>query len=127
MKKASISTPKAPKAIGPYSQGVNAQGLLFISGQLPIDPATGRINSSDIVSRAEQVFENISAIAKAAGGSLNDVVKVTLFLTDMADFQQVNEVYGKFFQAPFPARSTIQVAALPLNSNIEAEAIVYLP
>jgi 2-iminobutanoate/2-iminopropanoate deaminase len=81
----------------------------------------------DISARAEKVFDNLAEIIKAAGGSMSDVVKVTLFLTDMNDFQQVNEVYGHRFQSPFPARSTVQVAALPLGSNIEAEAIVYLP
>lgn len=128
MKKAdSISTTQAPKAIGPYSQGIVAGQFLFVSGQLPINPDKGEMVDGDIAARAEQVFDNISAIVKSAGGSMADVVKVTLFLTDMADFQQVNEVYSRHFQSPYPARSAVQVSALPLGSNIEAEAIIYLP
>jgi 2-iminobutanoate/2-iminopropanoate deaminase len=128
MKKAdSISTTQAPKAIGPYSQGIVAGQFLFVSGQLPINPDKGEMVDGDISARAEQVFDNISAIVRSAGGSMADVVKVTLFLTDMADFQQVNEVYSRHFQTPYPARSAVQVSALPLGSNIEAEAIIYLP
>lgn len=128
MKKAeSISTTQAPRAIGPYSQGIAAGQFLFVSGQLPINPDTGEMVDDDIAARAEQVFDNVSAIVKSAGGSMADIVKITLFLTDMGDFQRVNEVYSRRFQAPYPARSTIQVSALPLGSNIEAEAIVYLP
>lgn len=128
MKKAdSISTTQAPKAIGPYSQGIVAGQFLFVSGQLPINPDKGEMVDGDIAARAEQVFDNISAIVRSAGGSMADVVKVTLFLTDMADFQQVNEVYSRHFQTPYPARSAVQVSALPLGSNIEAEAIIYLP
>lgn len=121
-----ISTDQAPKAIGPYSQAILAGQFLFLSGQLPINPADGKLVEGDIAERAAQVFRNMSAIAETAGGSLKDVVKVTLFLTDMADFQQVNEIYGQFFQTPYPARSAVQVAALPLGSNIEAEAIVLI-
>lgn len=128
MKKAdSISTTQAPKAIGPYSQGIVAGQFLFVSGQLPINPDKGEMVDGDIAARAEQVFDNISAIVRSAGGSMADVVKVTLFLTDMADFQQVNGVYSRHFQSPYPARSAVQVSALPLGSNIEAEAIIYLP
>ncbi len=121
-----ISTTHAPKAIGPYSQAIAAGQFLFVSGQLPIDPADGKFVAGDISERAAQVFRNISAIAESAGGSIKDVVKVTLFLTDMGDFQQVNEIYGQFFQTPYPARSAVQVAALPLGSNIEAEAIMLI-
>lgn len=121
-----ISTDQAPQAIGPYSQGILVGQFLFVSGQLPINPANGKIVAGDIADRAAQVFRNISAIAESAGGSIKDAVKVTLFLTDMGDFQQVNEVYGQFFQKPYPARSAIQVAALPLGSNIEAEAILQI-
>ena len=128
MKKANpISTTQAPKAIGPYSQGIVAGQFLFVSGQLPINPDKGQMVDGDISVRAEQVFDNISAIVRSAGGSMANVVKVTLFLTDMADFQQVNEVYSRHFQSPYPARSAVQVSALPLGSNIEAEAIVHLP
>lgn len=123
----SISTAEAPKAIGPYSQGVVAGQFLFTSGQLPINPDNGKMVDGDIATRAEQVFDNLSAIINSAGGSMADIVKVTLFLTDMGDFQAVNEIYSQRFKTPFPARSAIQVAALPLGSNIEAEAIVYIP
>lgn len=121
-----ISTVEAPKAIGPYSQGILVGQFLFISGQLPINPADGKMVDGDITERAKQVFQNISAITESAGGSIADVVKITLFLTDMGDFQQVNEVYSQCFKSPYPARSAIQVSALPLGSNIEAEAIVYI-
>lgn len=121
-----ISTVEAPKAIGPYSQGILVDQFLFVSGQLPINPADGKMVDGDITERAKQVFQNISAITESAGGSIADVVKITLFLTDMGDFQQVNEVYSQCFKSPYPARSAIQVAALPLGSNIEAEAIVYI-
>ena len=128
MKKAdSIATTDAPAAIGPYSQGIVAGQFLFVSGQLPINPESGKMIDGDIAAKAQQVFDNISAIITAAGGSMADIVKVTLFLTDMGDFQQVNEVYSQCFKAPYPARSAIQVSALPLGSTIEAEAIVYLP
>ncbi len=128
MKKAeSISTTQAPKAIGPYSQGIAAGQFLFVSGQLPINPENGEMIGNDITARAEQVSKNIAAIVESAGGSISDIVKVTLFLTDMGDFQRVNEVYSRVFQAPFPARSAVQVAALPLRSNIEAEAIAFIP
>ena len=128
MKKAeSISTSHAPKAIGPYSQGIAAGQFLFVSGQLPINPENVEMIGDLITVRAEQVFKNIAAIVQAAGGSVADIVKVTLFLTDMGDFQQVNEVYSRVFQAPYPARSAVQVAALPLGSNIEAEAIAFIP
>ena len=128
MKKAeSISTSQAPKAIGPYSQGITAGEFLFVSGQLPINPENGAMVDGDIAARAEQVFKNLAAIVQSAGGSMANIVKVTLFLTDMGDFQQVNEVYSRVFHAPYPARSAVQVAALPLGSNIEAEAIAFIP
>ena len=122
--KKAVSTKKAPQAIGPYSQGVVAGGFLFVSGQLPIDPKTGKLVEGGIKARTEQVFQNMAAIIDAGGGSMTDVVKITLFLSDMDDFKAVNEIYGQHFTDPFPARSTIQVAALPLGSNIEAEAFV---
>ena len=128
MKKAeSISTSHAPQAIGPYSQGITAGQFVFVSGQLPINPENGEMVDGDIAARAEQVFKNVSAIIQSAGGSMANIVKVTLFLTDMGDFQQVNEVYRQVFQTPYPARSAVQVAALPLGANIEAEAIAFIP
>jgi 2-iminobutanoate/2-iminopropanoate deaminase len=122
--KKTIATSKAPGAIGPYSQAVGVEGLLFVSGQLPIDPATGKIPEGPIVDRAHQMLKNLKAIVEEAGGTLNDVVKTTVFMTDLSAFKAVNEVYAQYFDAPFPARSAVQVAALPLGSDIEMEAIV---
>lgn len=122
-----IETESAPKAIGPYSQGIAAGPYLFVSGQLPIDPAVGQLIDGDISAMAEQVFMNMKAIVEAAQAEMSNVVKVTVFLTDMRDFKKVNEVYAQHFGAPFPARSAIQVAALPLGAAVEAEAIVFIP
>lgn len=124
--KQAISTAEAPAAIGPYSQAVVAGTLLFASGQLPIDPATGTLVDGGIEARARQSFRNLEAIARAAGCTLADAVKTTVFLTDLADFAAVNAVYAEFFGQPHPARSAIQVAALPLGSTIEVEAIFAL-
>jgi 2-iminobutanoate/2-iminopropanoate deaminase len=126
MKKA-ITTSQAPAAIGPYSQAIAIDGLVFISGQLPIDPATGRLIDAPIAARTSQIMRNIEAIAREAGGNLAGIVKTTIFLTDLADFQAVNSAYGEHFPGNPPARSTVQVAALPLGSNIEIEAILHLP
>ena len=122
--KIAVSTKMAPKAIGPYSQGIAVDSFLFVSGQLPIDPDTGKFIDGNIAARAHQVFNNLKSIIHAAGGTMADVVKITLFLTDMNDFNAVNEIYSKHFVDPYPARSAVQVTALPLGSNIEAEAIV---
>ena len=124
--KQSVSTPKAPGAIGPYSQAIITGNLLFASGQLPINPETGKMPEGSIGNRARQVFENLRAIVEEAGGTLDDVVKTTVFLTDLQDFKEMNEVYATYFSAPFPARSAVQVAALPLGADIEMEAIVSL-
>lgn len=124
--KQSVSTTKAPGAIGPYSQAVITGNLLFASGQLPIDPATKNMPEGPIENRARQVFENLRAIVKEAGATLDDVVKTTIFLTDMQDFKAVNEIYATYFSAPYPARSAVQVAALPLGADIEMEAVVSL-
>lgn len=121
-----IETVDAPAAIGPYSQAVVAGDLLFTSGQLPLDPATGKMPEGPIEERAHQVFKNLKAIAEGAGASLDAVVKTTVFLADIADFQAVNVVYGEYFKAPFPARSAFQVAALPLGADIEVEAVINL-
>ena len=121
-----ISTTLAPQAIGPYSQAVQAGNFMFLSGQLPIDPTTGVIKEGTIEERASQVFENISAIVESANLTMSHVVKVTIFLTDMADFHTVNKVYQNHFDKPFPARSAVQVAALPLSTDIEAEAIAFV-
>lgn len=124
--KRSVSTTKAPGAIGPYSQAIIAGNLLFASGQLPINPETGKMPEGSIGKRARQVFENLRAIVEEAGGTLDDVVKTTVFLTDLQDFKEMNEVYATYFSAPFPARSAVQVAALPLGADIEMEAIISL-
>jgi len=119
-------TDKAPAAIGPYSQAVSAGNLLFISGQLPIDPETGKMVEADIATRTHRIIANIRAIAESAGAGLDQVVKTTIFLTDLADFQAMNTAYGEHFGSNCPARSTVQVAALPLGSTIEIEAILSL-
>ncbi|MEH0022459.1 MAG: RidA family protein [Desulfobacter sp.] len=123
MSKTIISTDKAPAAIGPYSQAVVTGNLLFTSGQLPIDPATGKIPEGPIEDRAHIVFKNLSAIAASAGTSLDKAVKTTVFLADIADFAAVNAVYADYFKEPFPARSAFQVAALPLGADLEVEAV----
>jgi 2-iminobutanoate/2-iminopropanoate deaminase len=126
MSKKTIQTENAPAAIGPYSQGVITGQLLFTSGQLPIDPATGKIPEGSIEDRAHLVFKNLAAIAKKAGTSLDNAVKTTVFLADINDFAAVNQVYAQYFKEPFPARSAFQVAALPLEADVEVEAIFQL-
>ena len=125
--KRAISSSQAPAAIGPYSQAIVCGELVFISGQLPIDPATGRLIDAPIADRTRQIMRNIETIAREAGGDLAGIVKTTIFLTDLADFQAVNSAYGEHFPKNPPARSTVQVAALPLGSNIEIEAVLHLP
>lgn len=116
-----ISTSEAPGAIGPYSQGVRAGGLVFTSGQLPLTPS-GDLISDDVKRAAEQSLSNVRAILAAGGATMKDVVKVTVYLTDMADFSAVNEVYGRFFSEPYPARTCVAVAALPRGARLEIEA-----
>jgi len=118
-----INTNNAPAPIGPYSQAVAANGFLFVSGQIPSNPVTGEIVSGDIKAEANQVMENIKAILTEAGLDFSNVVKTSIFLTDMRNFAQVNEVYGTFFTDQFPARETVQVAALPKNVNVEISVI----
>ena len=118
-----INTKNAPAAIGPYSQAVEANGMLFISGQLPINPEVGKIEAMDISLQSEQVFANISAILTEAGYSFTDVVKSTVFLADIADFSGMNEVYKKYYQTECPARSAFAVKALPLGALVEIETI----
>lgn len=119
-----IRTDAAPAAVGPYSQAVRSGHLLFVSGQLPIDPATGAFPGNDIVAQAEQALTNVAAILEAAGSSIDRVVKTTVLLADIADFDRVNEVYGRFFTgAVLPARAAYQVAALPKGARIEVELI----
>lgn len=121
-----ISTELAPSAIGPYSQGIKAGNIIFTSGQLPVDPATGELETKDIRRATELSMKNVEAILKAKGASLNNVVKTTIFLKDMNMFGDVNEVYGTFFKEEAPARSCVQVAKLPKDALIEIEAIAYL-
>jgi len=126
MSRTAIHTDKAPAAVGPYSQAIATDTLLFTSGTLPLDPLNGTIPEGGIEDHTHLVFRNLAALAEAAGTSLVSAVKVTVFLTDMADFQQVNAVYAHYFSKPYPARSTVQVAALPLGAAIEVEAIFAL-
>ena len=121
--KQAVSSPDAPKAIGPYSQAVRAGNLLFVSGQVPLDPATGQIVSGDIAAQTRRVFDNLGAVLKAGGRSFADVVRTTVFLADMNDFAAVNEVYGTYFSEPYPARATVQVARLPKDARVEIDAI----
>lgn len=116
-----------PSAIGPYSHGVWAGELLFLSGQTPIDPATGALAEGGVTEQTEQVFRNLEAVITDAGLSMDDVVKTTVFLTSMADFPEMNAVYGQHFDSPFPARSTVAVAALPLGARVEIELIALRP
>ncbi len=126
MSKQAIQTTSAPAAIGPYSQAVVSGGFLFTSGQLPIDPATGKIPEGTIEDKAHIVFKNLSAIAKEAGTNLDNAVKTTVYLADIGNFQAVNTVYAQYFKEPYPARSAFQVAALPLGADVEVEAIFQL-
>ena len=118
-----ISTPGAPAAIGPYSQAVEAGNTLYVSGQVPIDPKTGKLVEGSISEQTEQVFRNISAILEAARYSFSDVVKSTVFLANMSDFKAMNEVYGKYYTEKQPARSTVAVKDLPLGALVEIETI----
>ena len=127
MKKHPIQTSKAPAAIGPYSQGVMAGDFIFFSGQIPLDPQTGEVVSGDIAQQAERVMANMQAVLAAASCSFADVVKTTIFLTDLQDFAVVNEIYGRHFEEPYPARATVQVAALPKGVKVEIEWVAYAP
>jgi 2-iminobutanoate/2-iminopropanoate deaminase len=118
-----ISTNEAPGAIGPYSQGVRSGNFLFCSGQIPLDPKSGQIISGDIAVQTRRVLDNIAAVLRADGLTFDNVVKTTIFLTDLGDFQTVNEIYGSYFKQDPPARSTVQVSALPKGAKIEIDAI----
>jgi 2-iminobutanoate/2-iminopropanoate deaminase len=121
-----VSSPSAPKAIGPYSQAIKAGTLLFVSGQVPIDPATGNLVDGDIATQTHRVFKNIGEILKAAGTSFDAVVRSTVYLQDMNDFAKMNEVYGTYFSSPAPARATVQVARLPKDAKVEIDVIASL-
>ncbi len=126
MTKQIISTTSAPAAIGPYSQAVRVGNTIWISGQIPLEPTTQELVKGDIEAQVRQVFENLKAIVLAAGASLDDVVKATVFLIDLANFALVNKIMAEYFRAPFPARAAIGVAALPRGSLVEVECIVAL-
>ncbi len=121
-----VSSPAAPKAIGPYSQAIRAGSLLFLSGQVPIDPATGNIVEGDIEAQTHRVFQNLGEVLKAGGASFDQVVRATVYLKDMNDFAVVNEVYGAYFSSPAPARATVQVARLPKDARVEIDLIASL-
>ena len=122
--RAVISTPDAPEAIGPYSQAIKVGNTAWLSGQIPLIPGTKQVVEGDITAQATQVFKNLEAVAAAAGGTLNDAVKINISLTDLGDFAAVNAVMAAFLQAPYPARACVQVAALPKDVAIEVEAIL---
>ncbi|MES9995137.1 Rid family detoxifying hydrolase [Desulfovibrio aminophilus] len=121
-----VATKQAPAAIGPYSQAIKAGGFVFASGQIPLVPETGEVDGADVKTQARRSLENLTAVLKAAGASLEDVVKTTVFITDMAEFPAVNEVYATYFPANAPARSCVAVAALPRGVKVEVEAIAQL-
>ena len=121
-----ISTPDAPQAIGTYSQAVRVGPTVYISGQIPLDPATGQLVSGDIEVEIRRVFDNLAAIAKAAGGSLQHAVRVTVYLTDLAHFAKVNEVMAQYFPQPWPARAALGVAQLPRGARVEIDCILHL-
>lgn len=119
-----IATDKAPAAIGPYSQAVRSGKTVFLSGQIPLDPATGQLVEGDIAAQSRRVFDNLQAVCQAAGGSLEDVMRIGIYLTDLGDFAAVNAVMADYFSAPYPARSTIEVAGLPRGARVEVDAVL---
>jgi reactive intermediate/imine deaminase len=127
MPKQAIHSPDAPAAIGPYSQAIRVGDTLYLSGQIPLDPKTMQLVDGGIESQTRQVFANLRAVATAAGGTLNDIVKLTILMTDLSEFAKVNEIMPAHFDAPYPARATYQVAALPRGARIEVEAILVVP
>ena len=126
MARQSIHTDAAPAAIGPYSQAVRSGQTVYLSGQIPLDPATGALVEGDIAAQSRRAFDNLKAVCEAAGGSLDAVVRLGLYVTDLGDFATVNAVMAEYFSAPYPARSTIQVSALPKNAVVEVDAVLVL-
>jgi len=124
--KKEVKTDKAPKALGPYSQAIVANGFVFASGQIAVDPATGELNQGSLEDQARQVLKNLTAVLEAAGSSMDHVVKANVYLQDMNDFARMNAVYAEFFKAPYPARAAVQVARLPRDVKIEIEAVAIL-
>ena len=127
MPRTPIHTEHAPAAIGPYSQATRAGNLVFFSGQVPLDPATGQLVEGDIAVHARRAFDNLKAVCAASGGSMHDIVRVGLYLTDLSQFAAVNAVMAEYFDAPYPARSTIEVSALPRGAVFEVDAVLALP
>jgi 2-iminobutanoate/2-iminopropanoate deaminase len=127
MPRSTINAPSAPAAIGPYSQAATGEGTLFLSGQTPIDPATGLLIEGDVGAQTRRVFDNLNTVLQEAGGSLDDVVKVNVYLTSMSDFAAMNAVYADVFSMPFPARTTVAVAGLPLDARVEIECVAAVP
>ena len=127
MSRSIIATELAPAAIGPYSQTVRAGNTVYFSGQIPLDPATAALVDGDITAQTRRVFDNLNAVAQAAGGSLAQVVRVGIYVTDLANFAAVNAVMAEYFQPPYPARSTIEVAGLPKGAQVEVDAVMVLP
>ncbi len=126
MSRSIISTARAPAAIGPYSQAVRAGNTVYFSGQIPLDPVTGALVEGDIQAQTRRVFDNLAAVAEAAGGSLAQIVRVGIYVTDLGHFAEVNAVMAEYFQAPYPARSTIEVSALPKGAQVEVDAVMAL-
>jgi reactive intermediate/imine deaminase len=126
MSRSIIATTEAPAAIGPYSQAVRAGDTVYFSGQIPLDPATGNVVEGDITAQTRRVFDNLVAVAQAAGGSLAQFVRVGIYVTDLSNFAAVNAVMAEYFQAPYPARATIEVSALPKGVQVEVDAIMVL-
>jgi len=126
MPKQPVETPTAPTAIGPYSQAVRAGNTVYLSGQIPLDPATGEVVDGDFEALVNRVFDNLAAVAEAAGGSLDDVVKLNIFLTDLGRFGVVNELMAERFSEPYPARATVEVSALPKGVPVEMDAVMVL-
>jgi reactive intermediate/imine deaminase len=126
MSKTPITTDAAPAAIGPYSQAIKSGNTVYVSGQIPLDPATGDLVSANIREQIHQVFKNLQAVSQAAGGDLQNVVKITVYLTDLGNFAAVNEIMTECFPEPFPARAAVEISALPRGSSVEADAILVL-
>ena len=126
MPRTAIHSDRAPAAIGPYSQATRAGNLVFFSGQIPLDPATGDLVGGDIAAQARRAFDNLKAVCDAAGGTMHDIVRVGLYLTDLAEFAAVNAVMGEYFAQPYPARSTIEVSAFPKGARFEVDAVMAL-
>ena len=123
MSKSAVKSQKAPQAVGPYSQAIKAGGFIFLSGQIPIDPATGTLIQGGVAAETRQVLRNLEAVLKDAGASLNDVVKTTVYLKDISKFSEMNNVYAEFFREPYPARATVEARDLPKGAQVEIDAV----